>query len=328
MKSIWREIVMAVIMGMILPGIVLNWAVEEQEEDLPMPDEMQVLPSAPEESIPKVQLNMRLRHSDGTVESMDMDTYLVGVVLAEMPSTFEPEAKKAQAVVARTYTRKASVTGGKHGDGSVCANSACCQAYISETDYLARGGAQSAVDAAKAAVEATSGYVLTYEGDLIEAPYFSCSGGSTEDAVAVWGTDFPYLRATQSPGEEYATHYTDTVIFSRAEIAEKLGITLSDDPGSWIGMVTYTAGGGINTMDIGGKTFSGTRLRSLLNLRSTAFSVVTDSRGITITTRGFGHRVGMSQYGADAMAASGSTYQEILGYYYQGTTLELTNGDS
>ena len=329
MKSIWREIVMAVIMGMILPGIVLNWAVEEQEkEELPALDEMQVQPTEPEETITQVHLNMRLRYGDGNVEIMDMDAYLVGVVLAEMPSTFEPEAKKAQAVVARTYTRKASVTGGKHGDGSVCTNSACCQAYISETDYLAKGGSQSAIDAARAAVEATSGYVLTYEGDLIEATYFSCSGGSTEDAVAVWGTDFPYLKATESPGEEYAAHYTDTVIYSKAEIAEKLGITLSDDPDSWIGMVSYTAGGGVATMDIGGKSFSGTQLRSLLNLRSTAFSVETDSRGMTITTRGFGHRVGLSQYGADAMAASGSSYQEILSHYYQGTTLELTNGDS
>ncbi len=329
MKSIWREIIMAVIMGMILPGIALNWAVEEQEEEeAPAPNEMQVLPDQPEETVPQVQLDMVLRHSDGSVETMDMDAYLVGVILAEMPSTFEAEAKKAQAVVARTYTRKASVTGGKHGDGSVCTDSACCQAYIPEEVYLSKGGTQGAIDAARAAALATSGYVLTYEGELIEATYFSCSGGSTEDAAAVWGTDFPYLRAVESPGEEHAVHYTDTVLFSKAEIGEKLGITLAGDPKGWIGMVCYTSGGGIKTMDIGGKTFSGTQLRTLLNLRSTAFSVETDSRGLTITTRGFGHRVGMSQYGADAMAALGSTWQEILAYYYRGTSLELTNGDS
>lgn len=330
MKSIWREIVLSVIMGMILPGIVLNWAVEEQG-NAPPGEEMQSLPLQPEATVPavpKVHLDILLRHGDGTVETMDMDTYLVGVVLAEMPSTFEQEAKKAQAVVARTFARKAFVTGGKHGDGSVCTDSACCQAYISAADYLGRGGTQNAVEAAQAAVEATSGYVLTYEGGLIEATYFSCSGGSTEDAVAVWGTDFPYLRATESPGEEYAAHFTDTVLISRQELEQKLGITLPGGPEGWIGMVSYTAGGGVNTMDIGGKTFSGTKLRSLLNLRSTVFTIDTDSRGATITTRGFGHRVGMSQYGADAMAAAGASYQEILSHYYQGTTLELTKPDS
>ena len=322
MKSIWREIIMAVIMGMILPGITLNWAVERK---YPEAAETQMQPLEPQQTTPRIQLEMKLRGDDGSVQIMDMDAYLVGVILAEMPSTFEPEAKKAQAVVARTYTRKASVTGGKHGDGSVCSNSSCCQAWISREDYLKEGGSTKAVEEAEAAVAATSGYVLTYEGSLIEATYFSCSGGNTEDAVAVWGTDFPYLRAVESPGEEHAVHYTDTVYFTKGEFADKLGLPLTGDPKNWIGTATYTAGNGINTLVIGGKTFGGTELRSLLGLRSTVFTMEPDGDGITITTRGFGHRVGMSQYGADAMAMGGSTWQEILSYYYTGATLELTN---
>lgn len=324
MKSIWREIIMAVIMGMILPGITLNWAVEERET--PIVDEPQALPTQPRETMPQIRMNMKLRRSDGSLETMDMDEYLIGVVLAEMPSTFEMEAKKAQAVVARTFARKAEVTGGKHGDGSVCASPGCCQAYLTEEEYLKKGGSQTAVDAARSAVESTSGYVLTYEGTLIEATYFSCSGGSTEDAVAVWGTDFPYLRAVESPGEEHAVHYTDTVYFSKAEFADKLGLPLTGSPETWLGTATYTAGGGVNTLVIGGETFGGTELRSLLNLRSTVFTMEPDGEGVTVVTKGFGHRVGMSQYGADAMAMAGSTYQEILAYYYNGTTLELTNG--
>lgn len=323
MKSIWREIVMAVIMGMILPNIVLHWAVEDRE---PEQEERETRPA--ETQIQEIQLEMSLRSGDGTVMTMNMDDYLVGVLLAEMPANFEQEAKKAQAVVARTYTRKAAVTGGKHGDGSVCTSASCCQAYISESEYINRGGSEAEIESARSAVLATSGYVLTYEGELIEATYFSCSGGSTEDAVAVWGTDFPYLRATDSPGEEYATHYTDTVSFTKQQFEDVLGVVLSGTPETWIGTATYTAGGGVNTILIGGMEFKGTQLRSALGLRSTAFTIDADEEKITITTKGFGHRVGLSQYGADAMAATGSSYQEILAHYYRGTTLELTKADS
>ena len=322
MKSLWREIIMAVLMGMVLPGIVLNWAVVEPE-----PEEIPSI-ADPQATIASIQASdgkMKLRKDDGSVVEMEVDTYLAGVILGEMPSTFELEAKKAQAVVARTFTAKALSTGGKHGDGSVCRNSACCQAYISVAEYLERGGSLEAVDAARQAVSETGDYVVTYEGALIEATYFSCSGGRTEDAVAVWGTDFPYLRTVESPGEEHAVHYSDTCRFTREEISDRLGIALTGPSDAWIGEVTYTSGGGVESMVIGGTHFSGTQLRSLLNLRSTAFSVECETDGITITTRGFGHRVGMSQYGADAMAMDGSTWQEIIGYYYTGTSLELTN---
>ena len=321
MKSIWREIAMAVVMGMVLPGILLNWPVDRQQRvEPPGQDE-----PGTEETIVRSRLEMKLRRSDGTVETMDMDEYLVGVILAELPSTFELEAKKAQAVAARTYTRKAWVTGGKHGDGSVCAIPGCCQAYIAPEDYLERGGEQKAIDQAAAAVEATSGLVLTFEGTLIEATYFSCSGGSTEDAVAVWGTDFPYLRSVDSPGEDHAVHDTDQVFFTKGEIEIKLGIPLTGAPGTWFRNFKYTSGGGVDTVEVCGVACAGTFLRSKLGLRSTAFTVAPEGNGVTITTRGFGHRVGMSQYGADAMAMAGSTFQEILAHYYPGTSLELTN---
>ena len=140
--------------------------------------------------------------------------------------------------------------------------------------------------------------------------------------MAVWGTDVPYLRSVASPGEENAAHYTDTVTFSPADFASKLGITLSGEASDWFGNVTYTAGGGVAAMEIGGQAFTGTELRKLLNLRSTAFDMTAVDGTIMVVTRGFGHRVGMSQYGADAMAKTGSNYKEILSYYYQGTQLE------
>lgn len=327
MHSTWKELALAAFLGLILPGILVNTVlIMERGED----DAEETEPTETRESVsvhPENPMTICLRQGEDLVE-MDMDTYLTGVILAELPTSFEQEAKKAQAVAARTFAWKAAVTGGKHQDGSVCASASCCQAYISPREYIDRGGSEEAVTLAGQAATETSGYVLTYEGQLIEATYFSCSGGSTEDAVAVWGSDFPYLRAVASPGEENAAHYTDTVYFTAQELKDALGIAPAGTPQEWFGMVTYTAGGGVNTMRIGGRDYSGTELRTLLGLRSTAFQVSADEKGATITTRGFGHRVGMSQYGAEAMAVAGKTYAEILAYYYGGTTLEYQEPDA
>lgn len=319
MKQTGKEILTALLMGLVVPGCLLRLtSLYLQVQAAPgVP-----APTAAVETVGRtVALPLRLRQPDGTVEDMDMDTYLVGVVLAEMPASFEPEALKAQAVAARTYARKAWQTGGKHGDGSVCTDASCCQAYIRESDYLARGGTGEGAEKVQAAVESTSGCVLTYGGELIEATYFSCSGGRTEDAVQVWGTDYPYLQSVESPGEEYAAHNTDTVTFTPEQFRNALGIPLSGSPRSWFGPSVYTEGGGVASMTVGGQEYSGTQLRSALGLRSTAFSIKAEDTMITITTRGYGHRVGMSQYGADAMAASGSTYEQILAHYYPGTEL-------
>lgn len=326
MKGIWKDMAAALFMGMVLPGMVLQM-VSAYQDSAPGIVEETVAETTIPETLPKpVPLTAMVRRENGETEKVDMDTYLLGVVLAEMPVSFEMEALKAQAVVARTYTRKAYATDGKHGDGSVCTNPSCCQAYISEEDYLAQGGTQEGVDKVRHAIGATTGYVLTYGEELIEATYFSCSGGSTEDAVAVWGTDYPYLQAVDSPGEEDAPYDTDTVVFTPEEFQAALGTDFSGSPRSWIGTTTYTEGGGVDTMTIGGESYTGTQLRSLLKLRSTAFTVLTEEDSVTITTRGYGHRVGMSQYGADAMAVTGSSFQEILAHYYPGTTLTKLGG--
>ena len=318
MRMLMKEILTAFVMGMVVPGLVLNFAAAALERPAaPEPEET----LQPTEAVETVALPVLVRTLDGVTREMDMDTYITGVVLAEMPAYFEEEALKAQAVVARTYARKAYVYGGKHGDGSVCTRSSCCQAYKTEEAYLEEGGTQESVDKIRSAVVETSGYVLTYDGVLIEATYFSCSGGKTEDAEAVWGADFPYLQAVVSPGEEEAAYYRDTVSFTAEQFENLMGLDLNGTPAGWFGEVTYTDGGGVETLMIGGQAYKGTQLRSLLGLRSAAFEVSVEGQTITITTRGFGHRVGMSQYGADAMAVMGSTYEEILAHYYQGTEL-------
>lgn len=229
MRTLAKDILTAAVMGLVVPGIVLSIAARQTEtppETTPETTAQTVQPTAQE----TVRLPVLVRQEDGTVSQMDMDSYLVGVVLAEMPVSFEEEALEAQSVVARTYARKAWETGGKHGDCSVCTRSACCQGYIGDEDYLSQGGTEEGLEKVRAAVAATSGWVLTYEGELIEATYFSCSGGSTEDAAAVWGTEFPYLQAVASPGEEKAAHYTDTVRFSAGAFQDALGVKLSGSP--------------------------------------------------------------------------------------------------
>lgn len=315
MKHIWKEIGTALLMGTVVPFCLL-WFGSALLNVQQQPSET-IQDHVVREAVSSRDILVR---TGETAESKKLETYLVGVVLAEMPASFEEEALKAQAVVARTYTMRTSSTGGKHGDGSVCTDYACCQAYIDPEQYRSQGGTQESIDKITAAVVATAGQVLTYEGKLIEATYFSCSGGSTEDAVAVWGTDYPYLQAVDSPGEEHAAHYTDTVSFTPKQFQSALGVTLSGSPEEWFGTVTYTEGGGVDTMEIGGKNYKGTQLRQLLSLRSTAFTVSV-GENISITTKGFGHRVGMSQYGADAMALSGKDYTQILEHYYPGTVL-------
>lgn len=254
------------------------------------------------------------------IEVMNLEDYVVCVVLGEMPADFELEALKAQAVVVRTYTRK-SQQNSKHPQADVCTDSACCQAFRTGTEYLSAGGTEEMLTKVRQAVYSTEGQVLTYDSELIEATYFSCSGGKTEDAKAVWGSDVPYLQSVESPGEEQATHFTDTVKFSAPEFCQKLGLQHSLEKPLSVEKISYTDGGGVSEIVINGRSYSGTEIRKMLNLRSTAFVITAMGNSVTITTKGFGHRVGMSQYGAEAMALQGKSYREILSHYYRGAVL-------
>lgn len=315
MESRKSDVWTAVILGLVVPGVLLNCGAAVIK--LPPKEEPPTTTAIQETQPETVELPALVRTGEQVKEGQ-LDAYLVGVVLAEMPASFEEEALKAQAVAARTYARKAWNTGGKHGDGSVCTDSGCCQAYISPEAYLEQGGTQEGLDKIHRAVAETSGQVLTYQGELIEATYFSSAGGSTESAVAVWGTDYPYLQAVESP----ETGKEETLTFTPADFQQALGRTLSGTPDSWFSQVRYTDGGGVASMTIAGEIYTGTALRSLLGLPSTAFAIEAGDT-ITITTRGYGHRVGLSQYGADAMAVTGGDYREILAHYYPGTEIVL-----
>ena len=264
---------------------------------------------------------------DGEAVQMELDTYLTRVVLSELPASFEPEAMQAQAVAARTFACCQQLRG-KHPDADVCTESACCQACLSEEQLHARlgDGFAAAWDKASAAVQATEDEVLTYDGALIEATYFSCSGGTTEAAAAVWGSDVPYLQSVSSPGEQEAARYQSTETLSPQAFAAAIrtldeGLRLSDDPADWVQGITRTDGGGVDTACIGGRTFTGTQLRRAFGLNSTKFTLQYRSGAFIFDVLGYGHRVGMSQYGAEAIARLGFDYRAILRYYYRGADL-------
>lgn len=317
MKQVWKDLALAVLLGLVLPGLLLHLAVKYGKDTQRIGEENTVteVPSEP------AGRRIPVLNDEGEVEEMELDSYLVGVLLAEMPASFELEALKAQAVVARTYTIRAEDSG-KHDNAAVCTDSTCCQGYRSAEDYLVQGGKGENIEKMSQAVLDTSDLVLTYEGELIEATYFSCSGGMTEDAVAVWGTEVPYLQAVASPGEESATYFEDEQVFTLEEICGLLGIDASRLTGKIFENATYTEGGGVDSVFVNGHQMEGTQLRKLLGLRSTAFTVTEEAGSITFHTRGFGHRVGMSQYGADAMAVDGATFEQILAHYYRGTAVQ------
>ncbi len=246
---------------------------------------------------------------------MPLSSYLAGVVGAELPESFPMEAKKAQAVAARTYVLR-QAREGKHSEADICTDSSCCQAWTPDPDPQA-----------EQAVRETDGLVLVYGEDLIEATYFSCSGGRTETAAAVWGSHIPYLQAVDSPGEEDAPRFREEIVLSAEDFAARLQtlepafLPVGGAP-QWFGEIRYTPGDGVESVEIGGILFRGTELRKLLGLRSTniRFSVTEDT--VTISTLGYGHRVGLSQYGARAMALEGKDFVQILSHYYRSTKIK------
>ena len=314
-----KEILQGLVMGVCLPAVLMGLVFRTGEPKTEATQPPPATTTAQSQEKPALKIPVL---QDAEVTEMDLEEYILGVLLAEMPPSFETEALKAQAVAARTFTLWSGLGNGNHTNAAVCTESTCCQGYLSPLRYVKQGGDASQVNKLRDVVLSTKGQLIRYQGELILASYFSCSGGSTEAAVAVWGVDYPYLQAVESPGEEGAAWFTDEKWFTPEAFAQALQLDLVGAPAVWFGAITYTDGGSVDTVDICGQTYRGTQLRSLLGLRSTAFRICASEEGIRISTWGFGHRVGMSQYGADAMARDGKDYRQILLHYYTGTVVE------
>ncbi len=277
---------------------------------------------------------IKLLHSKtGEVEEINLDQYLLGVVSSEMPATFEQEALNAQAIVARTYTiYSIKNSKGKHQNADICDDPKCCQAWITKEDRLSKwdeNAREENWNRIELAVKNTVGKIITYNGEPIDAFFHSNSGGVTEIPADVWGgTNYPYLQSVQTAGEDAYSQYSSEVILTKSELEEKMKAKHSDfninyNNDDAIKILEYTDAGRVKKIKIGNLNLSGIEMRTILGLKSAEFKVEIDEDNIKFEVTGYGHGVGMSQTGADAMAKTGSNYEDIIKHFYTG--VEIVN---
>lgn len=275
------------------------------------------------------------RTASGTVESIDFEEYVKGVVAGEMPANFAEEALKAQAVAARTYSLSKVIRSGDggfpaaHPNAPLC-DDTHCQVYRSPAELESLKGSDWMNDGYKKitkAVEDTAGVLMYYNGELAyQALFHSSSGGKTENSEDVFVSAVPYLRSVNSNYEEAATHKDEKTVFTYTALAERLNKKYPDRyTGDFvpdgIKINDRTDGGRVNSIQIGNAAYSGSEIRDALGLASANFNIVKEPYTIVFTTNGYGHGVGMSQYGANGMAEAGFDYKEILKHYYTGVAV-------
>jgi len=271
----------------------------------------------------KYASNMYIRVKDtqnNTITKVPFEDYIVGVLAGEMPISFELEALKAQAVAARSYAMK-QMAYNKDKDYDVV-NTVMNQVYLTE-DYLKsvwKDEYVNKINKIKTAVLETYNEYLDYNGNVAEAMFFSTSVGYTENSEEVFTNEVPYLRSVSSTWDEISPVYEVKYSFSLNDFYKKLNLNYSDKIS--LEVLSKTSTGRIKQIKINGVIFQGNSVMNLLNLKSNHFSIVQNNDKVNIVTKGYGHGVGMSQYGAQAMALNGYNYKEILSHYYQGTTIK------
>lgn len=280
------------------------------------------------EALPNGEITVSIH---GEARTMPLESYVEGVVAAEISPDFPEEAIKAQAVAARTYAVY-KVNAGRpmqHRDADVCDDYTHCAAYL---DLAAAASARwgEAADAntqkIQKAVRDTAGEILTAEGKAIVAVFHSASAARTESAKDIWGSDIPYLKSVVSPGGSACERYEGTVRMTHEEFRKKIAESypaadLSGDPSRWFETSTRSDAGSVIVCTLGGVQVKGTDLREILGLNSSNFTLTIDEDTITFHTIGYGHGVGLSQYGAKYYAGQGYSYDKILAHYYPGTAL-------
>ena len=262
---------------------------------------------------------VNIKRSNGNIERIELNEYLIGVTAAEMPASFNIEALKAQAIIARTYTYKALERGITLTDNSSTQN----YKSIDELKNMWGQNFNMYYQKIQSAINSTQNIYLTYNGEIIDAVYHSTSNGVTEDAKNVWGNSFPYLVSVDSPYDTTNKTFQTDMYLTYEIIFEKLGIIVNQD--TEFNILSKTVGNRVEFISINGVNFTGVKLRELLGLRSADFTIVKDENGVKFTTKGYGHGVGMSQYGANGMANNGYNYESILKHYYKGVSLSFKN---
>lgn len=253
--------------------------------------------------------------TNGNVLKLELEEYVFGVVSAEMPASFHIEALKAQAILARTYALKSLKINRKLTDNSTTQN------YKSKEELKKIWGNLYSTYSKKIknAVDSTKGIYLTYKGEIIDAVYHSTSNGKTESVKNVWGNIVPYLVSVESPYDETNKTFQQEKVFTYEELSKKLGYAVTNE--SNLTIERKTEGNRVAEILIDQKNYDGVALRNLLGLRSATFEIIKKEDKVLFNTYGYGHGVGMSQYGANGMAKEGDNYKEILKHFYQGVTL-------
>ncbi|MEA4941494.1 MAG: stage II sporulation protein D [Oscillibacter sp.] len=301
---------------------------EAEAEKEPEPEEAKIELLPPGETDGSYTIRVLLGDQ---VETMTMGEYLQGVVRAEMPASFEQQALCAQAVAARTYTLYKMATGGNHGDtADVCSDPTCCQAYLDKETAAANWGDHAENYEAKVenAVSLTDGQTILYDGQPILAVFHSSSAGKTKNSGEVWTGDLPYLRSVSSPEGENVPNYYSRAEFTPEEF-KKLFLAaypeakLSGSADGWIRERKVSEDGNVDSVTVGGVSVRGTQMRTIFSLRSTTFETEIQDGNIVFFVTGYGHGVGMSQYGAQQMAKDGSDWKDIITHYYTGVTVAL-----
>ncbi|MDQ0218488.1 stage II sporulation protein D [Peribacillus cavernae] len=281
------------------------------------------------ETIPSPAVEVAVYRSvSKNIQKLPLETYIVGVVAAEMPADFKLEALKAQALTARTYivNQLLAKDAKELPNGANVTDTVNHQVYKNNDELKQIWGSDYKWKIKKItkAVEDTNGQILTYDGKPITASFFSTSNGYTENSEAYWGGVRPYLKSVSSPWDKISPKFYNTTVLSITDFERKLGVKVSNEES--IGTVTArTPGKRVGTITIGGKKLTGKEIRETLDLKSADFSWERKGNNIIISTKGYGHGVGMSQYGANGMALEGKNYEDIVKYYYKGVTIQSSN---
>ncbi len=273
----------------------------------------------------------------GQMMKLPVEEYLIGVVAAEMPADFEPEALKAQAIAARTYTarrmfRFGGKPGDRHTDAEICTDPTHCQAWESSDELKSKWGKLKYfvyINKIKEAVKDTEGIVITYNDELIDPVYHgSCGGKGTENSEDVWTNVVPYLRGvdcdTEYKQSEFVYHKEISVKNLAAALGDLLSVAVSVPAKQSLPVesVSVSSRGRLQEVRVLGQRISGAELRTILGLSSTLMEWDVRGDSIMFTSAGKGHAVGMCQYGANGMALQGSSHEEIIAHYYTGVKLK------
>lgn len=290
-------------------------------------------PQAPSEAPQAGEAVFRiLNEATNEVFTVSERDFILGTVACEMPISFEPEALKAQAVAAYTYysnvRSRARAASDSDTGSDFSADPAAAKVYMSKEQLQERWGDSFEERYQKlcAAVDAVTGQLLVQDSEPILAVFHAISGGNTEASADVFGGERSYLTPVPSPGDLLAPNYQTTVTltaeeFKAAAEAQWEGIAFEGEPQTWVGQAERTASGMVKTIKLGSMDVKGTEARTAFSLRSADFDLLYSEGNFVFTVRGYGHGVGMSQYGAEYMAQQGSSYQEILAWYYPGSSL-------